>query len=294
MKLVTFAHDGQPSIGVLTDDGELVDLRAADPSLPRGMHELIQAGPDAWSRARALAAGGGDRLRLSSVRLMAPIPRPARNILCVGKNFRDHAAEFQRSGYDGSPTAVASTVPVVFTKAPTTVVGPGVPIRTCLDPTDSMDYEGELAVVIGRPGRRITRRRAFEHVFGYTIVNDLTARTIQRQHGQWFLGKSVDGSCPMGPTIVTADEVPNVAALSLMTRVNGQARQQASLAELIFDVPCLIETISAVMTLEAGDIIATGTPAGVGIGFVPPRFLRKGDFVSVEIAPIGVLENPVH
>lgn len=294
MKLVTFAHHGRPSIGVLADGEELVDLCAADPSLPRSMHELIQAGPDAWSRVRGIAAGSGHRLRLSTVQLLAPIPRPAKNILCIGKNFRDHAAEFHRSGYDGSSAAVAPAVPVVFTKAPTTVVGPGMPIRTCLDPTDSIDYEGELAVVIGRPGRRITRQLAGEHVFGYTIVNDLTARTIQKQHGQWFLGKSVDGFCPMGPTIVTADEVPNVGALSLLTRVNGEVRQHASLTELIFDVPTLIETISAVMTLEAGDIIATGTPAGVGIGFAPPRFLRKGDLVSVAIEPIGLLENPVH
>jgi 2-keto-4-pentenoate hydratase/2-oxohepta-3-ene-1,7-dioic acid hydratase in catechol pathway len=295
MKLITFDHGGHVRVGALRSSGaEVLDLCEADPSLPQGMCDLIRAGPETWSRAREAAASGARGVPLGAVRLLAPIPRPAKNVLCVGKNFRAHAKEFRDSGYDGSATEGVPAVPVVFTKASTSVVGPGAPIPASLDPTRSTDYEGELAVVIGLPGRRIPRERAFEHVFGYTLVNDVTARTIQHRHRQWFLGKSVDGFCPMGPAIVTADEVPDVGALRLITRVNDEVRQQASLADLIFDIPTLIETISGLMTLEAGDIIATGTPAGVGIGFTPPRFLQKGDRVSIALEPIGELENPVH
>jgi 2-keto-4-pentenoate hydratase/2-oxohepta-3-ene-1,7-dioic acid hydratase in catechol pathway len=156
-----------------------------------------------------------------------------------------------------------------------------------------VDYENELAVITGKGGRGISKARAYEHVYGYTIVNDVTARTLQQRHKQWFIGKSIDGFCPMGPVILTADEVPDVRTMRLRTRVNGELRQEASVADLIFDIPSLIETLSAGITLEPGDVIATGTPAGVGIGFKPPRYLKKGDQVSVEIDPIGELVNPV-
>ncbi|MFC7540530.1 fumarylacetoacetate hydrolase family protein [Siccirubricoccus deserti] len=156
-----------------------------------------------------------------------------------------------------------------------------------------MDYEGELAVIIGQGGRGIRSADWRQHVFGYTIVNDVTARTLQHKHRQWILGKGLDGFCPMGPAILTADEVPDPAALRLTTQVNGEARQDAVVADLIFDIPTLIATISAGITLEPGDIIATGTPVGVGIGFKPPRFLKPGDVVRIEISGIGVLENPV-
>ena len=156
-----------------------------------------------------------------------------------------------------------------------------------------MDYEGELAVVIGRAGRGIRKAEALAHVFGYTIVNDVTARTLQHKHRQWILGKGIDGFCPMGPAILTADEVPDPGVLRLRTWVNGELRQDAPVSDLIFDIPTLIETISAGITLQPGDLIATGTPAGVGIGFQPPKFLKAGDVVRVEITGIGVLENPV-
>jgi 2-keto-4-pentenoate hydratase/2-oxohepta-3-ene-1,7-dioic acid hydratase in catechol pathway len=173
------------------------------------------------------------------------------------------------------------------------VIAPGAPIPASRDPSKSTDYEGELAVVIGPGGRDIPRARAMEYVYGYTIVNDVTARVIQKQHAQWFLGKSLDGFCPMGPAILNADEVVDTGALRVQTHVNGELRQDSPLSALIFDIPTLIETISALMTLEPGDIISTGTPAGVGVGFNPPKFLQKGDKVAVTIEPIGTLENPV-
>ena len=190
-------------------------------------------------------------------------------------------------------TSAIPDVPIMFTKWPNSVIGPGEPIPSANDYTHSTDYEGELAVVIGAGGRDISQRKAYDHVYGYTIVNDVTARTLQNRHKQWFLGKSLDGYCPMGPCIVTADEIEDVTQLRLLTQVNGSLRQDAYVGQLIFDIPTLIETLSRVMTLEPGDIIATGTCAGVGIGFDPPKYLGPGDVVAITIEPIGTLENPV-
>ena len=207
--------------------------------------------------------------------------------------YHEHAKEFAGSGFDASTKDVIPEAPVVFTKPPTSVSGPNDPIPSHLDPTLSTDYEGELAVVIGKAGRGIRRADALAHVFGYTIVNDVTARTLQHKHRQWVLGKGIDGFCPMGPAILTADAAPDPTTLRVTTWVNGERRQDASVTDLIFDIPTLIECISAGITLEPGDIIATGTPAGVGIGFDPPRFLKPGDIVRIEVKGIGVLENPV-
>ena len=239
------------------------------------------------------AAGRAPRIDLASVKIRAPLPRPARNVFCVGKNYREHAKEFADSGFDATAKEVVTEAPVVFTKPPSSVIGPGEPIPAHLDPTNSVDYEGELAVVIGSGGRGIAKADALRRVFGYTIVNDVTARTLQQRHRQWVLGKGIDGFCPMGPAILTADEVPDPTGLRLRTWVNGELRQDASVADLIFDIPTLIETISAGITLEPGDVIATGTPVGVGIGFSPPKFLKAGDTVRIEVAGIGTLENPV-
>jgi 2-keto-4-pentenoate hydratase/2-oxohepta-3-ene-1,7-dioic acid hydratase in catechol pathway len=254
---------------------------------------VIEQGSEGLDRLRK-AAISAPRVARTSVRLLAPIPRPGKNVFCVGKNYHEHAREFHASGFDASAGANAiPDVPIVFTKPPTSVIGPGADIPAHLDPTSSVDYENELAVIIGRGGRGVPKSRAYDHVFGYTIVNDVTARTLQQRHKQWFLGKGMDGFCPMGPCIVTADEITDVGAMRLVTRVNGEVRQDAVVRDLIFDVPTLIETISASITLEPGDIIATGTPAGVGIGFDPPKFLRKGDVVTLTIDPIGELSNPV-
>ena len=292
MHLVTFRDSTSARIGILfPDSGEIVDLAAAAPDLPRDMLGLISAGPSALARAQSVS--GGARTPLSTLKLLAPLPRPTKNIFCVGKNYHEHAKEFHASGFDASAKDAIPDLPIIFTKAPTSVVSPGEPINSWLDPTNSTDYEGELTVVIGKGGRGIAKDRAFEHVFGYTIVNDVTARTLQHSHRQWFLGKSLDTFCPMGPAIVTADSIPDVTALRLITKVNGETRQDAFVSDLIFDIPTLIETLSRTMTLEPGDLIATGTCAGVGIGFKPPRFLKKGDLVAVTIEPIGTLSNPV-
>ena len=281
MKLATLTIDGRRVLGAVEGDQVRLLLGSGD------MIALIRDWPEGGLRP------GGEPVALASVTLEAPIPRPARNIFCVGKNYREHAKEFAGSGFDASSTEVVPEAPVVFTKPPSAVIGPGQPIPSHLDPTSSTDYEGELAVVIGRGGRGVARADALAHVFGYTIVNDVTARTIQHRHRQWVLGKGIDGFCPMGPVILTADEVPDPGRLRLRTFVNGEKRQDAAVADLIFDIPTLIETISAGITLEPGDLIATGTPAGVGLGFSPPRFLKPGDVVRIEVDGIGALENPV-
>jgi len=297
MKLVTFTQCGRTRLGVIADDGDtVIDLSVAAPELPADMPGLISGGRKALAAARAAikTRKKAARLPLERVRLRAPIPEPRRNILCIGKNYFDHALEFDKSGFNATTGADAvPEVPIIFTKAPTTVIGPNDPIPSRLDPTKSVDYEVELAVVIGKGGRGITRRNAFKHVFGYTIINDVTARHLQSRHKQWFLGKSLDGFCPMGPWLVTADEIKDVRKMRVQTRVNGDLRQNALVKDLIFDIPTLIKTLSMGMTLVPGDIISTGTPAGVGIGFKPPRFLERGDVVTMSIDGLGVLENPV-
>jgi 2-keto-4-pentenoate hydratase/2-oxohepta-3-ene-1,7-dioic acid hydratase in catechol pathway len=286
MKLATFLHGGETRIGTIDEARGTARLLSGGPAT---MLDLIRR----HEGSRGAAEPGGEEIPLAGVSLLAPIPRPSRNIFCVGKNYHEHAKEFAGSGFDATAKEVVPDAPVVFSKPPTAVSGPGDAIPAFLDPTNSVDYEGELAVVIGKPGRGIRKAEALAHVFGYTIVNDVTARTLQHKHRQWILGKGIDGFCPMGPAILTADEVPDPAALHLTTTVNGEQRQSASVADLIFDIPTLIECISAGITLEPGDIIATGTPAGVGIGFNPPKFLKPGDVVRIEVAGIGVLENKV-
>ena len=279
--MISFRHEGVVRVGAADADlGLVTPLDGFD-----DMVDLIRSG--------AIPAATGASIPLSQVEILAPIPRPPRNVFCVGKNYREHAKEFADSGFDASSKEVVPEAPVVFTKPPSAVIGPGIPIPAHLDPTGSTDYEGELAVVIGQGGRGIARADALSHVFGYTIVNDVTARTLQHTHRQWVLGKGIDGFCPMGPAILTADEVPDPTLLRVVTHVNGEKRQDAPVADLIFDIPTLIETISRGITLEPGDVIATGTPVGVGIGFSPPRYLAAGDVVRVEVEGIGVLENPV-
>ena len=237
----------------------------------------------------------GQPIALKDVKIKAPIPLPQRNIMCVGKNYHEHAREFSASGFDSSSTGAADaipTAPIIFTKVPQSVIGPDQPILYPTGVSEQLDYEAELAVIIGSGGRGIAGADAMKHVWGYTIVNDVTARDLQARHKQWFLGKSMDTFAPMGPWCVTADEV-DLSTAGIRCWVNGELRQNARIADLIFDVPTLIATISAGITLMTGDIIATGTPAGVGIGFKPPKFLNRGDVVAMEVDGIGRLSNPV-
>lgn len=290
MHLVTFSPPSStPRTGALVDGG-VVDL--TDAGLPADMTELIRMGGTALAIA-AEAIGQATPVARRDVRIHAPIRRPPKNVMCVGRNYRDHAAEFSRSGFDASERSVVPEHPVIFTKAATSIIGPEQPIVLANDPTGTVDYEGELGVVIGREGRRIPEAEAFGYVLGYTIVNDVTARDLQNRHVQWFIGKSPDTFCPMGPAIVTTDELPDVSASWLRTHVNGELRQEAPISSLIFDIPSLIHTISETTLLEPGDVIATGTPAGAGIGFDPPRFLAPGDRVEVSVDGIGTLGNPV-
>jgi 2-keto-4-pentenoate hydratase/2-oxohepta-3-ene-1,7-dioic acid hydratase in catechol pathway len=297
MKLVSFARRGKARIGVVDADTKtVIDLSIAAPRLPTDMTAFVEGGEKSLAAAaKAMGTRKKEaRLPLSRIRLGAPIPIPRRNVLCVGKNYYDHAKEFDDSGFNATKGADAiPKLPIIFTKAPSSVIGPGDPIPGYLDHSKSVDYEVELGVVIGTGGRGIAKRNAMKHVYGYTIINDVTARHLQSDHKQWFLGKSIDGFCPMGPWLVTADEVGNVKKLRVESKVNGEVRQSALIKDLIFDIPTLIATLSKGMTLQPGDIIATGTPAGVGIGFKPPKFLKKGDVVTLTIDRLGVLENTV-
>lgn len=228
---------------------------------------------------------------LAQVTLEAPVPRPRRNIFCVGKNYHEHAIEFASSGFDTSrANGDVPPFPIIFSKVPESVVAAHTDV--ILDPavSASIDYEAELAVIIGRGGRGISRHDAMAHVWGYTIVNDVTARDLQTRHSQWLIGKSQDTFCPMGPWAVTADEF-DPATAGIRCYVNDDLRQSSSVSLLIFDIPTIIATLSEGITLQPGDIIATGTPAGVGVGFTPPRFLADGDVMRIEIDGIGRLEN---
>jgi 2-keto-4-pentenoate hydratase/2-oxohepta-3-ene-1,7-dioic acid hydratase in catechol pathway len=291
MKLVTLSTEAGHSVGVVDTAADAVrDVRELLPP-GAGMLDVIAAWDEVGPRLLE-RAGGLPARPLGSVDLLAPIPVPRRNVWCVGKNYRDHAVEFGRSGYDTpSRSEELPERPILFSKATTAVTGPDTLVHP--GPTRELDYEGELTVIIGKPGRGIAREDAYDHVWGYTLINDVTARDVQRDHKQWLLGKSFDTHCPMGPYAVTADEVEDVTALELETTVNGERRQWAPLKDLIFDIPELIATISAGTTLLPGDLIATGTPAGVGLGFDPPRFLVGGDVVEVTVTGLGTLRNRI-
>ncbi|MBY8820756.1 fumarylacetoacetate hydrolase family protein [Sphingomonas colocasiae] len=281
MKLATIRRGGSAVAAVVDEQAGRVFPLESD------MISLIRSGE------RPALAGEG--VALSSVELLAPIPRPPRNIFCVGKNYHAHAQEFTRSGFDSSARDASEaipTAPIVFSKVPECVIASGEPIRYPTGVSDKLDYEAELAVVIGKGGRGIDRADAYDHVFGYMIVNDVTARDLQAHHKQWLIGKSLDTFCPMGPWLVTADDV-SPETLGVRCWVNGELRQDANTADLIFDIPTLIEAISAGITLQPGDVIATGTPAGVGIGFDPPRYLARGDQVTIEIDGLGRLSNAI-
>jgi len=281
MKLATFSRNGRSGIGVVLDE-TILDLSDAAPHLPTDMLALLEAGPDALAAARETAQRPGRRIPLAQVRLEPPIRRPPK-ILAVGLNYADHIRE---------TGAVRPEVPVIFNKQSTAVVGPGAEI---LIPPESacVDYEGEVAIVIGARCRRVTRARAREVVAGLTLCNDVSVRDWQKRTPTMTMGKSWDTHCPLGPYVVTLDEVSDPHELTLITRVNGEVRQRGSTAEMIFDCWDLIAHVSTAFTLEPGDVISTGTPAGVGMAMKPPRWLQAGDVVSIEVDGIGVLANPV-
>jgi 2-keto-4-pentenoate hydratase/2-oxohepta-3-ene-1,7-dioic acid hydratase in catechol pathway len=285
MRLATWTWGGRHYAGSISPCGrEATPLAVADPVL--GMPGLI----DSLSRGESLPPATGARLPVDAITLHAPLPRPRRGLFCVGRNYRAHAAELAGSVFR-SQMPQEDRWPIVFTKLAECVVGPHDAVRLPgAAASQQIDYESELAVIVGRGGRDIPRSRAMDHVFGYTVVNDVTARDVQMRHQQWDLGKSFDTFCPMGPWIVTADEMDG-RDTRVRGWVNGELRQDGSTRDMIFDIPTLIETCSRGITLLPGDVIATGTPAGVGMGFEPPRWLRDGDVVRIEIDGIGAIEN---
>jgi 2-keto-4-pentenoate hydratase/2-oxohepta-3-ene-1,7-dioic acid hydratase in catechol pathway len=285
MRLAGWNWGGQSYVGTISPCGkEATPLQLERPKL--GVLPLVQA----LARGENLPAPVGPRLLVEAITLTAPLPIPLRSLFCVGRNYRAHAAELAGSVFKDNPAADDGW-PIVFTKFAECVIGPYDVVRLPGKAvSEQIDYESELAVVIGRGGRDIPRSRAMDHVFGYTVVNDVTARDVQMRHSQWDLGKSFDTFCPMGPWITTADEMDG-RDTRVRGWVNGELRQDGHTRDMIFDIPTLIETCSRGITLHPGDVIATGTPAGVGMGFKPERWLHDGDVVRIEIDGIGVIEN---
>lgn len=301
MRFLTFTFAASHHLGVMASPDHILDLTEAWPrtqgpqSAPTDVGQLIQLGSAGLEHARALleqhASDAGALRLLSALHVLAPIPRPHRNIFCIGRNYREHIIEGNRArgrAPDDFPPVIE-----VFTKPPTTVVGPQAPVPAHAPITAQLDYEVELAIVIGTSGRDIPRERAMDHVFGYTIVNDITARDLQKAHGQWFKGKALDGHCPMGPYVVHRSAVRDPHALAIELDVNGERRQDSNTGDMLFRIDEIIAQLSSGMTLEGGDIIATGTPSGVGLGLQPPRFLKPGDVVEAHIEGLGTLRNPV-
>lgn len=302
MRYVTFSVESNPvtRLGVVRGD-RVVDLQdvpvATAGPMPASLIDLIRGGPTLWRRVSEhfdahLRTGdlGASGYHVQDIRWHAPIPRPRKNVFCVGRNFASHVQESARAS---GTEAKIPDVPMFFTKAPTSVIGPYDDVPWDRSATQQVDWEAELGVIMGVPGRNIPRGAALEHVFGYTVINDVTARDLQKQHGQFFKGKSLDGFCPTGPSVVTADEFGDPHAKAITLRVNGIVKQQGNTRDMIFLVDVLIESLSRGLTLEAGDIIATGTPDGVGFARTPPEFLQNGDIMETDVEGIGTMRNRV-
>ncbi len=284
MKLVRYEHNGRsPQVGLVVEN-RVIYLSAIVPS----MHALITLSADGLTVIRQQAEAG-QGIPLADVKLHAPL-QPRRNVMCLGKNYADHAREMQTA--NDEPIELPK-FPVIFTKATTSVVGPNDPIHFDPQVSTDIDWEVELAVIIGKQGKNIPAEQAMEYVFGYTVLNDVTARDLQRQGKQFFKGKSLDGSCPIGPWIVTADELTDPHNLDVRCLVNGVEKQASNTRYMIFDIPTTIAYLSRGMTLLPGDVIATGTPDGVGFARTPPEFLRPGDVVTSYVAGIGEIRNKV-
>lgn len=294
MKFATVEWNNEPIITVEDEaTGKLIPLveagKAYGYSFPETMLELTACGDEVMEQvSQVMQREKKDSLLIDKedVKWLAPIPRPMKNVFCVGKNYADHAIEM------GSKADIPEHL-MLFTKAPTTVIGHRDFIPAHKDSTEQLDYEGELAVVIGKKAKGVKKEEAENYIFGYTIINDVTARDLQARHKQFFIGKSLDGTCPMGPVIVHKSRFQAPLALNITTKVNGEVRQTGNTNQFIFPIPEIIEVLSKGMTLEAGDIIATGTPAGVGKGFHPPKFLQDGDVIEINIEGIGTLCNRV-
>jgi 2-keto-4-pentenoate hydratase/2-oxohepta-3-ene-1,7-dioic acid hydratase in catechol pathway len=301
MRYATFSPAGDPTerLGAVAGEYVIDAVEAVKGSWsgppPTSLLALIEAGPDAWKMMASLlqsrmAHPEIGNPRLQDVRLLAPIPRPRKNIFCLGQNYLNHAKEAARAR---ERELKLPEVPIFFTKTPTTVIGPDAPVMWDRSVTSQVDYEVELAVIVGLPTRNVTRDKALDHVFGYSILNDVSARDLQKSHVQWFKGKSLDTFCPIGPWIVTADEFGDPQNKRIALRLNGDTRQNATTADMIFPVAVCLESLAKGMTLDPGDIIASGTPEGVGLGRVPPEYMKDGDVMETEVEGIGVMRNAI-
>jgi 2-keto-4-pentenoate hydratase/2-oxohepta-3-ene-1,7-dioic acid hydratase in catechol pathway len=291
LNLITFADAAGSRAGVLLSGGRVLDLAVAMPPA-RDMLAVIDGGAAMLAAIRALAANppANALLPLTGVALQAPIPKPRRNVFCVGRNYMDHVAEGDRTR--GITNSEVPKYPQFFTKAADCVIAPGAKVPTHEGVTKWLDYEVELVAIIGTAGRDIPKEKALEHVYGWTIGNDVTGRDLQRRHGQWFKGKSLDRSCPLGPVIVPAADL-NAADLAISLKLNGEQRQSSRTSKMIFDVPEIIHQLSAGFTLLPGDVIMTGTPEGVGYAMQPPQTMKAGDVMELTIEGIGTLTNTI-
>lgn len=292
MKLLTYAIDGKEKVGVMTPEGGVCSVESAGLSYSTMLELIEYATEQEFDILKKIAKQGGmQSIPYHQIEKRAPIPIPRQDLICLGINYMDHAAEsarFKKEDFGGErPFAV------YFSKRVNRAVADGEDINGHLDIVTDLDYEAELAVIIGREARNVSKEKAFDFVLGYTILNDVSARTLQTQHKQWYFGKSLDGFAPMGPWIVTADELEIPPKRAISSKVNGELRQNSNTGLLIFGIDHVIAELSRMMTLKAGTIIAMGTPAGVGMGFIPPRFLKKGDIVECRIDGIGTLVNPI-
>ena len=295
MRLATFDAGRGPRVGIVSADDTLVPVADLIPEAPEDMLGLIAAGDALHARLRDVASRAQGGAKIATVRLLAPIPRPRRNVFCVGWNYSEHFAEGARLRAETAAPGQQEVpeFPALFSKNPATVTGPDSPIWFPEPHSVQLDWECELAVIIGRPGLDLTEEGAMDHVFGYTCANDVSVRDVQRRHGgQWFKGKNFDTHLPLGPWIVTADDL-DASALRIQTRVNGTTKQDSNTKFMVFKLPRLVQEFSAGCRLEAGDILITGTPEGVGFARKPPEFMNVGDVVEVEIEGIGILKNTV-
>ena len=290
MKLGTCRYQAQQYVFILQGDQVLIPALVPqyDQAIWRDMLTLIDNPPDLT--ATVAAASDAMRVPLADIELLAPIPRPRRNVMCLGLNYLEHAEE---TASQVGRSAKAPEYPIVFTKSPTSVIGHNTAIPFDPDTCSQLDWEAELGVIIGKTGKKIQAENAHAHIFGYTVINDISARDIQLNHKQYFLGKSIDGGCPMGPFIVTADEIADAQQLKIECRVNGEVKQASNTQHMIFNIASIIQWLSRAMPLEAGDVIATGTPSGVGFVRQPPEFLVPGDVVECEVERVGVLRNRI-
>ena len=287
MKLVTYLENGTEKVGALTADGSaIVPLPVPD------MNTLIETMTlSQLSSAVTAAEDSGVSVALADVELLSPIPRPRQDVLCLGMNYKAHAAEAAQ--YDAGAFTKEKPVAVYFSKRVSEAVAPGGAIQSHRELVERLDYEVELAVILGKTAKHVKAAEAGDYIFGYTILNDVSARDVQTGHKQWYFGKSLDGFTPMGPCIVTADEIAFPPALAISSSVNGELRQSSNTSLFLNSIQEVLEELTAAMTLLPGTIIATGTPSGVGMGFDPPKFLKPGDVVECEIDGIGTLRNTV-